>query len=246
MHIHIIGNKGIVGSANEKTLLMSKQHEITGSDKNEELYKEADIFLICVPEQAILSVLKKVHNLKGLPVIRSTVRPDIIQSIKQVYIKHFCINPEFLKAHTAFWDCYFPKGLIIGDCCEEHGKLVEKMWGFIRAPIYHVTQEEASIIKLSSNNYAAMLISFWNNLKIVCDKLNININDVSRILPLIDERVSKYGTLAGAAYGGTCLPKDVKQFINMCKNLELNTDLFEAVEGINSWYKESTISRGGL
>jgi UDPglucose 6-dehydrogenase len=102
------------------------------------------------------------------------------------------------------------------------------------------------MIKLLSNVHAAMLITFWNYVKPICDKFNLNVYDVARILLMIDERVSKYGTIAGSAYGGTCLPKDMRQLVELCKSNGLSHSFLDEIEKINSWYDELGISRGGL
>lgn len=247
MRIHVIGNKGVVGSATEKVLRMNQQNIVTGSDKGEEIL-DSDVHLICVPEKAVLDVHDEIVNSKkeGLIVIRSTMRPDFIQKLKTKTARHFCTNPEFLKAQTAFWDCYFPKGVLIGQCCEKHGQIVADIWRFLQAPTYHTTQEEASMIKLLSNVHAAMLITFWNYVKPICETLNIHIYNVARLLPILDERISKYGTIPGSAYGGACLPKDMKQLIALCNDAGIDSDFLDIIEKINSQYSETGISRGGL
>lgn len=244
LSVHVIGNKGVVGSATQKTLESNDRIKVTGSDVGEQIL-EADIIFICVPEVIVPELLDVIADFKGLKVIRSTVRPDIISQLSIKY-PHFCTNPEFLKAHTSFWDCYYPKGVLIGECCIQHGDRLAQVWSFLNVPIYRMSRAEASMLKLASNVHAASVITFWNMMKMLCDSLNLNSFKIARTLPLLDERVTRYGTIPGAAYGGACLPKDVRQMTILCRQVGAPSVLLRALEEVNSLFPESTVARGGI
>jgi len=244
MKVHVIGNKGVVGSATYFTLQQNKMIELSGSDINVGLLQPADVYLICTPEAAVPDILRKLPK-ESLNVIRSTMRPDILDGFNKEGL-NFCVNPEFLKESTATWDCYFAKHILIGEQYAGQSSELQTVWSFLEVPIIVTGYREASMIKLVSNVYSAMLITMWNYFGTIMDDMDIDSFAVSRILPMIDERVSKYGTILGAAYGGKCLPKDVKQLINMCAEKGLSIDLLIEMERINNSFKTENISRGGL
>ena len=243
--VHVIGNKGVVGGATYFTLQQNKDIKLSGSDVKEELFKGADVYMICTPEATVPDILRKLPKESSLNVIRSTMRPDILDDLTKEKLD-FCVNPEFLKESTAMWDCYFAKHIVIGEQHTGQAYLLEEIWSFLNVPIFVTGYKEASMIKIASNVYSAMLITMWNYFGIVMDEMDIDSFTVSRILPMIDERISKYGTILGAAYGGKCLPKDVKQLINMCAEKDVSVNLLNVMERINNTFKTENISRGGL
>lgn len=242
MHIHVIGHKGVVGSATYDSLRFGSGYRITGSDKDEKIM-QASMYMICTPEDSVVEIAKSLPA-GDLIVIRSTMRPDVLMDL-EMNGKHFCVNPEFLKAHNAFWDCYFPKSILIGECCQNHGDIVEDIWKFARVPIIRTGLFEASFIKLISNVHAATSITFWNVMKDVADKLSLDIYEVARLLPMIDERVSRYGSFPGQRYSGACLPKDVQQFIDMCEG-KISLDWIKYMQERNRTFPDGNLLRGSL
>jgi len=197
---------------------------------------EADIYFICVPEAVVGEVVKSWRS-GGFLVIRSTVPPGTAHRLMDLYGVHICSNPEFLREGVAEYEFLNPPGIIIGECCKEHGDLLEKLYTPFRKPIYRTTPEVAELTKLVVNSYLACQISYWNQVKLLADQLGINSHEVGMLATFGDDRVSVYGSrMHGKPYGGKCLPKDLQQLINLVQNISVNGQLLEAIKGINDYY----------
>lgn len=193
----------------------------------------ADIHSICTPESAVDEVLGLLSDVSGLPVIRSTVAPGTTQRLMEKYGRHICFNPEFLRTATALQDELNPWRVVIGECCPSHGKLVEELYKPLLAPIVRVDPITAEMTKLTCNAYLAMLISFFNEISEICNRIGVNSHVVGKIASL-DHRISTYGaTQHSKPYGGECLPKDIKKLIEFFQATGVNPILLKAVEQIN-------------
>ena len=238
MKVEVIGYKGVVGGATYE--LMSRLgYEVTGSDKGDEVNR-ADIYLICVPEDFVEDV---VNNLvlsgyiglggDNLVVVRSTTPPGTLSELMKRYNTHICHWPEHLREATALWDCYFPDFISIGECCLHHGDLLT----FILRPIgmqvlrCDVTTSEAT--KYAINCFKCTVISFWNEFYELSQRMNFNPHTAARIAAH-DHVIPIYGTILGKAYGGRCLPKDMRTLIETCEQIGYEPKLLKAVEELNN------------
>jgi len=87
------------------------------------------------------------------------------------------------------------------------------------------------MIKYASNCMLATKISFWNEIFLICREIGVDSKIVADIVGL-DPRIGKYGTIHGKAFGGKCLPKDLKAFISFASKFR-NVKLLRAVDEIN-------------
>jgi UDPglucose 6-dehydrogenase len=92
------------------------------------------------------------------------------------------------------------------------------------------------MIKLASNCALASRISYWNEISYVCQILGVDSETVASVAGM-DERIGKYGTIHGKAFGGKCLPKDLKALVKFSESLGYNARLLKAVEEINERIK---------
>jgi nucleotide sugar dehydrogenase len=249
MKIQIIG-VGIIGEA--QAYLASKLgHEVLGVDsaKSTSLYarmvknieKDVDITFICTPESAAEGVVEElVHqNVKGLYVIRSSVPPMTTQRLMEKYGVHLCHNPEFLRVKTAFDDIIHPNFVLIGQCCPEHGDILKKFYLSTEHPVLVTEPTISETVKITLNSYLATLVAFWNEIDELTGSMGVNTEEVARIARF-DPRVSSYGTeFFGVPFGGTCLPKDIKQLIQACLQGGVSPQLLEAVRDSNQAIKDS-------
>jgi UDPglucose 6-dehydrogenase len=206
-----------------------------------------DIIFICTPESAVEDVI---HAMEGprdslgrrsrrrrsldesLIVIRSTVPPGMTKRL-QSNAWHICHNPEFLREAVADYEFMNPHLVIIGECCKEHGNMLEDLYAPLRVPIIRVDSTTSEMTKLVSNAYLATQISFWNELAVLCQKLGVNSHTIGKALSL-DPRISVYGSsMHGAAYGGKCLPKDLEQLISGAEAQGVDANLLKAVKTVN-------------
>ncbi len=188
-----------------------------------------------------------------LVVVKSTVIPttteDVVIPILNKYKKvgeelGVCMNPEFITQSSHMWtdDAKYVKGfanedrIVIGEYDKKSGDILANLYKPLNMPIYRTDPKTAEMIKYASNCMLAAKISYWNEIFLICKKLGVNSQTVADIASL-DPRIGKYGSVHGKAFGGACLPKDLKAFINFAKKRH-NVKLIKAVDEVNEAIKK--------
>ncbi len=227
--ITVIGHKGVVGSATYQ-LFQNLGYDVHGTDKGDAI-PISDVYFICVPEGKVEEVIEILPD--GLIVIRSSVPPLTTERLSREYHRHICHNPEFLHAAVALIDAHNPDSIVIGECCQEHGQIIEDIYRPLCCPMVRTEPRISEMVKLTRNNYGACIISFWNEIEAICRKVGINGHKVGMIASL-DPIITPKGSRLHGKYGGTCLPKDARQMIKFAREIGLEPKLLEAVEEINN------------
>jgi len=235
MKVEVIGCKGVVGSS---TLELMKRlgHEVTGSDKGDEVGL-AYIYLICTTEDAVPEVVGSLEGRECLIVVRSTTPPGTIDRLMKTYNRHICHWPEHLREATAFWDTYFPPFISIGECCKEHGDILASALEPMGMHIMRSDVITSEATKYAINCFKAVVVTFWNEFYELSRRIGFNPHTAARIAAH-DYVVPTYGTILGKAYGGKCLPKDMRSLIKTCKEVGYTPKLIEATEEINNRMRE--------
>lgn len=200
-----------------------------------EIKVDVDVVFICVDEFNLDNAVQTLvdHDVKGLFVIRSTVPIGTTRRLMDKHKRHICHNPEFLRQATAFEDVLNPDRIVIGKCCDVHGEFLRNLYAPLGKPIFVTTPEVSEVVKLVSNAYLSMLISFWNEIYMLVKKLGLDIKEVAEIV-CADRRMSRYGTLKfGEPFGGKCLPKDLNHLIDAFHKMQLTPVLLYAVKKVN-------------
>ena len=154
-----------------------------------------------------------------------------------------CMNPEFLTEISESWskdrgykkDFFTEDRVVIGEYDKKSGDVFEELFKSLNKPIFRTDLKTAELIKYASNCILATKISYWNEIFLICNELGVNSQVVADVVGL-DPRIGKYGTVHGKAFGGTCLPKDLKAFISFAEEYH-NTKLLKAVDDINEVMK---------
>jgi len=135
-----------------------------------------------------------------------------------------CVNPEFLREGQAIYDFFNPERTVIGEIDSRDGDLLEMMCTGINAPVLRVDISTSEMIKYVDNSFHALKVTFANEIGSICNKLGIDSHKVMDIF-CMDKKLnlSPYYFKPGFAYGGSCLPKDLRALL--CKSLELNLRL---------------------
>jgi len=160
--------------------------------------------------------------------VRSTVKPgtikECIQIIESVSGKQHGVdfgvgsNPEFLREGTALSDFWKPAYTIIGTQCEQVVEMGKELYASIEAPLYVLQAEEAEMIKYANNNFHALKITFANEIGNICKGLGVDGHVVMDMVTKDTKlNLSPYYLKPGFAFGGSCLPKDVRG-LNYCAN----------------------------
>jgi len=250
---HLIVGSGTVGKSTG-TMLKVHGEDVTYYDVNAdiilELKKKGENVAtniktempmytwICTPELELEQVMKTLLK-RSVVIIRCTTQPKTIDKLEKQFSKSkFTIIhlPEFLKEVTAIEDTLNPDRIIIGsnDCSTESIELKYMLKKFFpNIPIIYTDTKTSEMSKLTANGWLGTQISFWNEIKEVCDEIGIDSQIVSNAVTL-DKRISKYGSnMLGKPYGGKCIPKDVKQLIEtICKWIGKSI-LLKSVDDVN-------------
>ena len=147
---------------------------------------------------------------------------------KKVKKKLFSVvsNPEFLREGEAIRDFIYPDRVVIGTSNKKSNKILKNLYSPLiskGAKYINTSRRAAELIKYSSNAFLATKITFINELANLCEKLSINIEDVSIGIGT-DKRIGGRFLRAGPAYGGSCFPKDTRALVdtaNKSKHLYL-------------------------
>jgi UDPglucose 6-dehydrogenase len=187
-------------------------------------------------------------------VIKSTVVPTTTDNIVIPALeKHsgkkagefgVCVNPEFLTEIEGSWtedkrykrDFFAEDRIVIGEYDKKSGDALEELYKPLNKPIFRVDLKTAEMIKYASNCMLTTKISYWNEIFLICRKLEVNSQTVADIASM-DPRIGKYGTVHGKAFGGKCLPKDLKAFISLAEKYHA-AKLLKAVDDINEEMKK--------
>ncbi|MBL7072445.1 MAG: UDP-glucose/GDP-mannose dehydrogenase family protein [Candidatus Omnitrophica bacterium] len=225
--------------------------------------KDSEVIFICVgtPSRddgsADLSHVEKVSRVIAehmdsykLVVEKSTVPVEtsdwIIKTIN-TFKKNGCefdvaSNPEFLREGSAVEDFMNPDRIVIGVGSKKAEELLKELYSPIETKIVVTDINGAEIIKHASNSFLATKISFINAVSNLCEKTGADINSVAEGIGL-DSRINKHFLRAGAGFGGSCFPKDLKAFIHISEKLGYSFDLLKEVEKINSRQKDRIVNK---
>ncbi len=203
------------------------------------------IYNVC---SEIAGELKKKDSFHSV-VIRSTVAPgtirqcgEIIEDISQKKLNvdfGVASNPEFLREGTAIHDFINPPYTIIGASCQQTEDQLKELYAGIDAPVYCLKPEESEMIKYTNNNFHALKITFANEIGNICKELGVDGHQVMDIVAKDKKlNLSPYYLKPGFAFGGSCLPKDVRGLKYRARMLDLKTPLLDSLLESNDYQVE--------
>ena len=140
-------------------------------------------------------------------------------------------NPEFLREGDAIRDFRYPDRIVIGSNEKKVFNIMRKLYSPLinkGSNFFTTSRRGAELIKYASNAFLASKITFINELANLCEKLNVNIEDISLGMGL-DKRIGGRFLRAGPAYGGSCFPKDTKGLISAADKHKVNLSLVKSV-----------------
>ena len=208
-------------------------------------------------KEATKNIGKVLANKEGyhLVVVKSTVTPTTTERVVIPVLEKYsgkkagseigiCMNPKFLTEISGSWskdkstkkDFFTEDRIVIGEYDKRSGDILEELYKPLNKPIFRVNLQTAELIKYASNCMLATKISYWNEIVLICKELGIDSRIVADVVGL-DPRIGRYGTVHGKAFGGKCLPKDLKAFISFVEEYH-KPRLLKAVDDINEEMKK--------
>jgi GDP-mannose 6-dehydrogenase len=141
-----------------------------------------------------------------------------------------CVNPEFLREGSAIRDFEKPPFTLIGETDTRAGDVLLRVYEHLQAPTHRVRPDEASMVKYASNNFHALKVAFGNEVGALCQQLGIDGQQVMRIFCEDRElNISPRYLRPGFAFGGSCLPKDLRATTYVAKELDVATPLLASI-----------------
>jgi UDPglucose 6-dehydrogenase len=189
-----------------------------------------------------------------LVVVKSTVVPTTTERVVIPILEKYsekerdeigvCMNPEFLTEIESSWtenkgykkDFFTEDRIVIGEYDKKSGDVLEELYKPLDKPIFRTDLKTAEMIKYASNCMLATKISYWNEIVLICKELGVDSQAIADVVGL-DPRIGKYGTIHGKAFGGKCLPKDLKAFVSFAEEYH-KTELLNAVDDTNEEMKK--------
>ena len=240
-----------------------------GTSNSEEAVLNSDISFLCVGTPSLRNgkldlghiepvcrdigkVLKK-KNAFHLVVLRSTVLPGtaetiVIPALEQSSGKKMgndfgvCVNPEFMREGTAVADFLEPAMTIIGAADAYHGGLLREIYKWAPGRIFETSFRSAEMAKYVCNAWHAVKVSFANEVGTLAKELGVDAESVVEIFTADTKlNISPTYLKPGFAFGGSCLPKDVRALNYRAKELDLKLPLFQAIMPSNDEHLERAI-----
>ena len=237
---------------NELALKNFKNKRLKFSINLKDSILKSDIIFICVgtptKKNGSAADLSQVYNVAKeisasinkfkIIITKSTVpvtTGDEIEKIisKKVSKKLFSVvsNPEFLREGEAIRDFSYPDRVVIGTRDKRSNKKLKNLYSPLiskGAKYINTSRRAAELIKYASNAFLATKITFINELSNLCEKIDVNIEDISIGMGL-DKRIGSRFLRAGPAYGGSCFPKDTKAIVSTSDRFKTNLSVIKSV-----------------
>ena len=152
---------------------------------------------------------------------------------------HVCANPEFLREGAAVSDFKKPDRVVLGVDDPKAGEVLQDLYApFVRTgnEILVMDVAAAEITKYAANAMLATRVSFMNAIARLCQRTGADVDSV-RLGVGSDRRIGPTYLFPGVGYGGSCFPKDVKALARTMRDLELDSSILDAVDGVNETQK---------
>ena len=239
----------------------SDNGSLRATTSTEEAVHASDLSLLCVGTPSRkngsldLTYLERVCEQIGaalkqkdayhVVVVRSTVLPGtthelVIPTVERASGKQYgngfgvTVNPEFLREGTAIQDFRHPPLTLVGHNYTSDAARTEALYGHVDAPLVNTSIRTAEMIKYASNTWHALKVCFANEIGNLCKRVGIDSHEVMDIF-CRDEKLnlSSYYMKPGFAFGGSCLPKDVRALQYRAKEVDLQMPVIQAILGSN-------------
>lgn len=183
----------------------------------------------------------KTKSERHVVVVRSTVLPGTMRNVVIPTLEEFsgkragkdfgvCNNPEFLREGSSVYDFYHPPKTVIGESDTQSGDLVALLYEKMDTPLIRTDLETAEMVKYTDNAWHALKIGFANEIGNICKTLGIDSHKVMDIFCLDTKlNISASYLKPGFAFGGSCLPKDLRALIYKARRMDMNLPILKSI-----------------
>ncbi len=192
-----------------------------------------------------IGILLKEKNKFFTIAIRSTVMPGTNEKVSKIISENsnkvanidFAVisNPEFLREGNAVDDFFNPPYTVVGTSSDKGVEIMKELFSFVKSPFMKVDVKVAELIKFLNNSYHALKVSFANEIGRICKDLSVDSTELMDIF-IKDNilNISPKYFIPGVAYGGSCLPKDLRALNTIAHDSYINTPILRAVSKSNN------------
>jgi GDP-mannose 6-dehydrogenase len=153
-----------------------------------------------------------------------------------------CLNPEFLREGSAVYDYAHPPKTVIGELNRASGDLVAELYADLQAPLFRTDIETAEMVKYADNAWHALKVGFANEIGNLCKALQV---DSHRVMDIFCQdtklNLSPYYLRPGFAFGGSCLPKDLRALLYRAKTLDVALPILASILPSNALQVERAL-----
>lgn len=233
--------------------------------------QETELAMVCVgtPSQAngnidlrsVLRVCEQIGQaIASKPdyftvVIRSTVIPGTVEeTVIPTLEKHsgkkagvdfgVCMNPEFLREGTSIADFYNPPKTVIGQFDEKSGEKVAQLYKDLPGPLIRTKLRVAEMVKYADNSFHALKICFANEMGNIAQSVGVDSHELMNIFCLDTKlNLSPYYLKPGFAFGGSCLPKDLRSISYLAKTRDIAVPMLNSILESNEYQIAKTVNK---
>lgn len=156
----------------------------------------------------------------------------------------FVYHPEFMRETTAVADYDKPGKIVFGSYKTQAAKICDSVYQKIDAPRFFVEPTVAELAKYTDNAFHALKITFANEIGLLASRLNIDSHKVMEMF-MADRKlnISTRYLSPGFAFGGSCLPKDIKAIVHAAKTRDVEVPLLASLTASNELQKQAAFAR---
>jgi len=176
-----------------------------------------------------------------LVVVRSTILPGTMEEMVIPLLEDasgkqagrdfgVCFNPEFLREGSSIKDFYDPPYTIIGCTDKKAAKMLGELFSMLQAPLYEVPMKVAEMVKYANNTFHAVKVIFANEIGNISKQQGVDSHIVMDLVCKDTKlNLSPYYMKSGFAFGGSCLPKDLRAILYHSRRLDLHLPMLESI-----------------
>jgi GDP-mannose 6-dehydrogenase len=240
----------------EMTSLVVSEKRLRATSSVNDAINNTDISLVCVGTPSNFNGSLKLDYVervsrqigealakkadKHTVVMRSTMLPGTIESLVRPALEEssgkkegvdfdLCVNPEFLREGSSIKDFYKPPFTLIGADSSSAAETLGELYAKIDAPIFAISVKAAEMVKYACNCFHGLKVAFANEIGNICKESGIDSHEVMDVFVQDTKlNLSPYYLKPGFAFGGSCLPKDLRALSYRARQLDVPVPLLEA------------------